>query len=249
MKQSAANGEQSDFFTCSSIHHASLLRLVATAKTLDEFSLEVESLLSHSGIQARCTFHKQIDLRSLEDYFPNYSSNSSGASTAAEIMGDLHLARIRHITNTVRSSTHVEMCKCIQVHNDSLLLIPAPSSAFGLSWISLRIIDTPEPLHLSEEFIESLQWALFLQIERKSRNQICSSCSEIIPLEPLSYHSSDLTKRQNQIVILVRDEMANSDIGRILHISTSLVKLELVKIFKILGISNRKELFDPPRIP
>jgi DNA-binding CsgD family transcriptional regulator len=248
MKQSTANGEQCDF-SCSSIHHASLLRLAATAKTLDEFSLEVESLLSQSGIRVKCSFHKQNDSLLLEDHFPNYSSNSSGANTAAEIMGDLHLARMRHITNAVRISTHGEICKCIQINNDSLLLIPAPSSAFGLSWISLRFIDTPESLHLSEEFIESLQWALFLQIERESHNQICSSCSEMIPFKPLSYDNSDLTKRQNQIVILVRDEMANSDIGGILHISTSLVKMELVKIFKILGISNRKELFDPPRIP
>jgi len=223
--------------------------LAATAKTLDEFSFEVEGLLSQAGVQAKCTFHKQNDLLSLEDYFPNYSSSSSGASTAVEIMGDLRLARIRHITNTVRSATHGEICKCIQVDNDSLLLIPAPSSAFGLSWISLRFTATPESLHFSQDFIESIQWALFLQIERESHKQMCSSCSGMIPLEPLSYNNSDLTKRQNQIVVLVRDEMANSDIGRILHISTSLVKLELVKIFKILGISNRKELFDPPRIP
>ena len=249
MKQSDVVVDQSDFFSCTSKQYSPLLRLVATTRSIDEFCSKVEGLLVHAGLQAKCTFHQPPDMQSLEDYIHEFFPKAPiDQSSDSEILGDLRLSRTRHVSSIMDNDSHGDICRCIQIQKDSFVLIPTPSSSFGFSWLTLQVFKAPGSFHLSEGFIESLQWALFLQIERNSHNAICGASLDNNLETPLAYkNNSNLTKRQNQIVILVREDMANSDIGIYLHISTSLVKLELGKVFKILGISNRKELFDPPR--
>ena len=53
-----------------------------------------------------------------------------------------------------------------------------------------------------------------------------------------------LTQRQNSIARLVARGLTNSEISREMHLSVSLVKLELSKIFRVLEITKRIELFD-----
>ena len=103
----------------------------------------------------------------------------------------------------------------------------------------------PNVLHISEAVIEGLQWAFFIQVERDLL-QVARDLNLVINSSHLStfQFNVNLTKRQNRIVQLVLEHMSNHEIGIQLHISTSLVKLELGKIFKLLEITNRKDLFN-----
>jgi DNA-binding NarL/FixJ family response regulator len=53
-----------------------------------------------------------------------------------------------------------------------------------------------------------------------------------------------LNRRQNTIAQLAASGLTNSEISREMHLSISLVKLELSKIFRTLDITKRIELFD-----
>ncbi len=108
----------------------------------------------------------------------------------------------------------------------------------------MHLLPDQANLHISKAFIEDLQWAFFIQVERNLHHAICEmSLASTSLLRFTSESKASLTKRQNQIVKLVLEEMSNDEIGIQLHISTSLVKFELGKIFKILEIKSRKDLF------
>jgi DNA-binding CsgD family transcriptional regulator len=133
----------------------------------------------------------------------------------------------------------------MQIVSDSLLLIPALSSPNGLSWIKVQMLSIPNVIHISEAVIEGFQWAFFLKVERNLLQE-ARNLNLAINSSHLStfYINANLTKRQNRVAQLVLEDMTNHEIGIQLHISTSLVKLEVGRIFKSLLITNRKELFD-----
>jgi DNA-binding CsgD family transcriptional regulator len=162
-----------------------------------------------------------------------------------EILGDLQLFRSILVSNVTILEVKNKKCNCMQIEGDSLLLIPALSSPNGLSWIQIQIMSMPNVLYISEAVIEGLQWTFCLQVERDLL-QVARDLKLVINSSHLStfQFNVNLTKRQNRIVQLVLEDMTNNEIGIQLHISTSLVKLELGRIFKNLLITNRKELFD-----
>jgi DNA-binding CsgD family transcriptional regulator len=99
----------------------------------------------------------------------------------------------------------------------------------------------------SNDFIESLQWALLLYVERNLwPEQRPPESAQNAPKYLPQLNHKDLTNRQNQIVMLVLQDSSNCEIANQLHISQSLVKMDLGKVFKILGITHRKELHDTP---
>jgi len=222
-----------------------MLRLVATTNSIEELCIGVEALFRNVGANINCSFHKLSDQVSsanrLQITFPSEWEESKSEN---EIIGYLQLSKPFLVSNVTSLENTHEGCSCIQVTSDSYLLIPALSSSQGLAWIKLHMLVVPDILHISKMDIESIQWTFFLQAERNTHNAICgmSSVSDSL-LGSVFQIKENLTKRQNQIVRFVLEDMTNREIGNQLHISTSLVKLELGKIFKILSITNRKDLF------
>jgi DNA-binding CsgD family transcriptional regulator len=227
-----------------------MLRLVATTKTIYEICCGVDGLFWDIGVETKCSFHKLSDQATNENRLQVTSqSEIDGAGKSEnEILGDLQFFRSVLVSNVTPREVKNKDCNCKQLVGDSLLLIPALSSPNGLSWIKIQMPSMPNLLHISEAFIECLQWTFFLQVERDLLQEVRD-----LNLVSNSSHLStfqlnvNLTMRQNRIVQLVLEGMTNHEIGIQLHISTSLVKMELGKVFRTLGISNRKELYDPPR--
>ena len=226
-----------------------LLRLVATTKTMGELCICIEDLFWTTGSGVKCSFHKQSDRVKNENLFQTtfpseWFGGGNERRSEKELIADLQLSKVVFISNARNSETYRKDCNCIQVTEDSFLLIPALSSSNGLSWIKIHFAALQANLHISDALIEGLQWAFFIQVERDLHHAICgmSSASHTL-INSVFQSKASLTKRQNQIASLVVAELSNDEIATQLHISASLVKLELGRIFKILEIKSRKDLF------
>ncbi len=216
---------------------------------MEELCSGVDELFWGIEVETKCSFHKLSDQAINENRIQIFSkrdlNGGGGGRSENEILGDLQLFRSVLVSNVTLLEVKNQKCNCMQIVGDSLLLIPALSSPNGLSWIKIRMLSMPNVLHISEAVIEGLQWAFFIQVERDLL-QVARDLNLVINSSHLStfQFNVNLTKRQNRIVQLVLEHMSNHEIGIQLHISTSLVKLELGKIFKLLEITNRKDLFN-----
>ena len=234
-----------DIESCAFKDSRKLLRLVATTTKIDELCVGLENLLWSVGFKVKCSFHNLLETVSNDGHFQvTFPNEWDSGRSESEIIGDLRLSKPVLIQGRTSSQHFQEGCNCRQLTANSVLLIPALSFSNGLSWIKMHLLPSQANLHISDEFIEDLQWAFFIHVERNLQHAIFEMSSASISLLRSEFESkASLTKRQNQIVKLVLEEMSNDEIGIQLHISTSLVKLELGKIFKILEVKSRKDLF------
>ena len=106
--------------------------------------------------------------------------------------------------------------------------------------ISYRKSDK-DSIRLQQNHLEFLV-ALF---RFQAQKRVFGDTEVIAFIERESFKSFEgLTRRQNTIAQLVARELTNSEISREMHLSVSLVKLELSRIFRVLEITKRIELFD-----
>lgn len=250
MKQAVVETENRILCACDSDDSAFLLRLLASTSTPESFCIGVEALMLQLDVKSNCSINELPSLQSLEaKIFQIFADKSIVSSSSNAIVSDLLLSKVSFIGNTKFIENDIRNCECILMGPNLRAFIPAPHLEKSFRYMEIYVSEAAKPIYLPKAFFEGLQWALMLHKElssSRSKDRL-STAGQMAPLSS-QFSNSLFTKRQLQIIDFVREDFSNSDIGMQLHISTSLVKLELGKIFKILGISNRKELFDPPRL-
>jgi DNA-binding CsgD family transcriptional regulator len=238
----------SEYVSCGSKLYAPLLQLVASTHKMENFCLGVEDVLRRTGVESICHVNQLSTSLTPENEFQHiFLSKITGFKLGSEIVGDLTMSKPRYILGGKIFDVSQEKCGCVEIQRGSYLLVPAPGSTNGVSWIEIHALEAADNTHYSNDFIESLQWALLLYVERNLwPEQRPPESTQNAPKYLPQLNHKDLTNRQNQIVMLVLQDSSNCEIANQLHISQSLVKMDLGKVFKILGITNRKELHDTP---
>jgi DNA-binding CsgD family transcriptional regulator len=123
---------------------------------------------------------------------------------------------------------------------NSLLVIPSAHEGQNLTWIEFRhkVTNARFPISLSDTHF--LQWALAIKLGLFSVNSLEGNQGSTPSFRDYSF----LTKRQRQIVKLIEQGQTNNQIAGQLHVSPSLVKYEISRVFRHLGIRKRSELFE-----
>lgn len=74
------------------------------------------------------------------------------------------------------------------------------------------------------------------------REYICQSCRQPESAGEMETGSRELTFRERQVVMLVREAKANKEIAHALHLTEGTIKEYLHRVFRKLGVKNRTEL-------
>lgn len=244
MKQAVVETKNRILCACDSDDSAFLLRLLASTSSPESFCIGVETLMLQSDVKSNCSIDELPSWQSLEaKIIQIFADKSMVSSLSGAIVSDLLLSKPIFIGNTQFIENDIRDCRCILMGPNLRAFIPAPHSEKSFRFMEICVSEVAKPTYLPVAFFEGLQWALMLQEElssSRSKDRL-STAGNMAPLSS-QFSNSLFSKRQLQIIDFVREGSSNSEIGMQLHVSTSLVKLELGKIFKILGISNRKEL-------
>jgi DNA-binding CsgD family transcriptional regulator len=133
-----------------------------------------------------------------------------------------------------------ELETAITMKANSLLIIPSAKEGADLTWLELKSKTKNATYSISSKEANFLQWALAIKLDLHATASKDYEDNERDNLRNLSL----LTIRQRQVVGLVRQGLTNGQISAQLHVSQSLVKYELNKIFRLLRVSKRSELLD-----
>jgi DNA-binding CsgD family transcriptional regulator len=225
----------------------SLLDAVSTSRSFDEFCKQLiqKSLRNYDAIGS------VVFLVNLEGHI-----NHIGASGIWQIGQDkpLHTSSKSIISDCVRKDSPSRYV------SKSTLLANNPKENFEIlgaeSYLFLTLSNNPLTLGLLVIGFLSEKVSQFLDSEEQIL--ICRATESFLSrMNPITPRTSDtripsslpkheetptvLTSRQMSIIALMAQGFTNSQIGRQLHLSESSIKQESVRIFRFLGVDNRRD--------
>lgn len=106
-----------------------------------------------------------------------------------------------------------------------------------ISGVLVIAFESMSDREVSEFFIETLQIACANYVSAKRGSSMDANRS----MSPNQVIPNELSRRQLQILRYLDQDLTYAQVGRVLHVSESLVKQEAGRVFRFLGVHSRRE--------
>jgi len=126
-----------------------------------------------------------------------------------------------------------------------LLLLHGPDEKFIINAISLGVRGCLTQASSRDQLIQAIKTVNNDEIWMDV-GTVTKILARLLPKEinDLKSNSTNLTKKEKEIVILVAEGLSNKEISQKLYISEVTVKTHIRNVFKKVGVSSRFQLFN-----
>ena len=229
---------------CSRIHQLPILvlRSILHSKSLDEFCKRLSIIIADEEID--CSIRRLGHLETIEIMG---SVSSIEKHKAPDYPSTMRTRLIRTLINGSPTLffkknqiwDEAELGKDFIIEGQGILVIPVANEIEDLTWLEFRQNNSENQFRIHADVVDFLQIAL--AVKMGSDFGVANSVSSFESHNNLD--TSKLTSRQKSIVTMIGEGFSNNQIATQLRVSPSLIKLEVSRIFKVLNVSKRSELF------
>jgi len=220
-----------------------ILRAILNSKSLDDFCKRLSLVVTDTNWI--CSIRELVHLESVEVL----GSDGNNAKTKQtdyprEIRANLIRSLINgspawfHKNNQIWSQG--EFGSDFVSGGPAVLIIPLPNELENPIWLEFQQNYQGSQIRINTEVINILQLALALKLGSSMVNENSAPSFD----SQSFWETFDLTTRQKLITKLISEGATNNQIANHLHVSQSLVKLEIGRIFKVLNLRKRGEISD-----